>query len=362
MEQLNPNAINFAYTKSKFTPDDTSKGLFMFLIMQTLITLVYQVLYMVGLTAPMWAYVVTLVLDACFVLSVYSITKYKKVNFWSNIKLNKAPTIMQAVIALGIALICIFGFSSVTNLFMELLYSAGYTSASGSDIVINNFGMYMFYTFFVCIVPAFCEEILFRGLICNGLKKISTSAAVFGSAFLFMIMHGSPDQTVHQFLLGIVLALVFLATNNLWVTMLIHFFNNFIAVTYSYIAYGDSASTATDTVVQIPWVQYAIYAIISAVVAGALIYLMLRLLTKFNKKSNEVAPIDLKETPGITESNTETEAENTQETIDGLPYQTEPVEEQYENKFSGSGKAMLIIAVVWLAIDWISALILGFMP
>ena len=59
----------------------------------------------------------------------------------------------------------VIGFSALTNLFLELLYSSGYSSIS-SDIVIPNFLYYMFYVVVVCIAPAVCEEILFRGLIC----------------------------------------------------------------------------------------------------------------------------------------------------------------------------------------------------
>ena len=135
---------------------------------------------------------------------------------------------MQILLCVATSLVCIFGFSSLTNCFLQVLYDLGYSSLA-SDMVISSIGDYLIYVAFVCVLPAVCEEILFRGLIFTGLKKISTVVGVFGSAFLFMIMHGSPDQTVHQFILGIVLALAFLVANNLWVPILMHFFNNLVA-------------------------------------------------------------------------------------------------------------------------------------
>ena len=193
----NSNSIKFHFTNSRFAPDDATKGLFLFLIFQTLVTLVYQALYLVGLQANIWSLIFTLILDFCFVACVFSVSKEKKINVFSNIKVKKAPNFKEIAICIAISVICLFGFSSLTNLFLEVLYKAGYSSVT-SDIVIPNFGTYLLYVGLICIVPALCEEILFRGLICNGLKKLGTFAAVFGSAFLFMIMHGSPDQTVHQ--------------------------------------------------------------------------------------------------------------------------------------------------------------------
>ena len=90
MEKNNPNSIKFHFTPSRFVPDDTSKGLFMFLIFQTLIMLVYQVLYMIGFVHNVWSYVFTLILDACFIACVYVVAKPKKIDLFSNLKVKKA--------------------------------------------------------------------------------------------------------------------------------------------------------------------------------------------------------------------------------------------------------------------------------
>ena len=376
------NAINFQFKETKFVPNDTAKGLFLFLVSQTVITLIYQVLYMVGFVHSVWSYVFTLILDAAFVYCVYSITKTKNFKFMEAIKANKAPKFKQVLLCVLIAIVCMFGFSALTNLFLEVLYSAGYTSVA-SDVSIPNVWYYLLYVLFICVVPAIAEEVLFRGLICNGLKKISTVVAVFGSAFLFMIMHGSPDQTVHQFILGIILALALLISNNIWVPILIHFFNNFIAITYAFILQnidfnivGEELVSAEQT--QIYLSEYIIYAVLYALVAGCIIYLLLRALSKASQSGEEVEDVKLKEVvaqesiysldeqnyySGTEFAKEENITENEENKPSEVDNETQRLLEQLkdpEDRLNGSGKAMYIISIVWLVVDWFSALIIGF--
>lgn len=375
MENNNPNAVKFHFTNSRFVPDDAAKGLFLFLVLQTVITLVYNVLYMVGLVQSIWSYLFTLILDFCFVSCVISIARQKKINVITNLKLSRAPSVKHVFICIAISVICLFGFSAVTNMFLELLYSMGYSSVT-SDITIPNFETYLMYVGLICVAPAICEEILFRGLICNGLKRLGSVTAVLGSAFLFMIMHGSPDQTVHQFILGIILAVVFLVTNNLWVPIIIHFLNNFIAVTISYVAYGDSASETlvTEETINIgTYIQeYLLYTIVSAAIASILIYILIRALSRTQKDVEETEPVEIKSMTDVFQEDQfsipqssyyEASAEGLY--AEGHEEKTEdayvdPVFQLDENKMSSGGKAMLIISVAWLVIDWFSALLIGF--
>ena len=64
-------ALGANYRNSAFTPDDTAKGIMLFIVLQTIITLLYQGVYFMGFdSSGMMSYVFTFILDACFVLSV----------------------------------------------------------------------------------------------------------------------------------------------------------------------------------------------------------------------------------------------------------------------------------------------------
>lgn len=80
----------------------------------------------------------------------------------------------------------------------------------------------------LAVLPAFAEEFLMRGVVLNAAsRKRDYSYAILITAGMFSLMHGNPIQTVHQFLLGAVLAYVVLVSKSLWAGIFLHFFNNF---------------------------------------------------------------------------------------------------------------------------------------
>lgn len=75
------------------------------------------------------------------------------------------------------------------------------------------------------------EEIIFRGLILNELKKVSpVIAAVIIQAVLFGAYHMNPLQSSYAFVVGIVLGLVAVLTRSIWAPILVHVFFNSVNV------------------------------------------------------------------------------------------------------------------------------------
>lgn len=71
------------------------------------------------------------------------------------------------------------------------------------------------------------EEVFFRGLLYNGLKRRwGVLAATLLSALAFGIIHFGPLVVPVIFLMGVVLALAYERTRSLWVTILMHAVNN----------------------------------------------------------------------------------------------------------------------------------------
>ncbi len=87
------------------------------------------------------------------------------------------------------------------------------------------------------VVPAICEEILFRGVILTNLMPYGRSTAIIGSALLFGLMHGNIFQFLYTTLMGIVLGCVYARTKSIYNVMLIHFFNNLISVVQEILMY-----------------------------------------------------------------------------------------------------------------------------
>ena len=141
------------FKDNEFTPDDVAKGLLLFLIFETAVSLVYQLVYFIGLRLNALSYVFNVILDLCFLLTVYLVAKNKKVNAIKQIKVQKAPSVLTAVVCVAVSLVCIFGFSGLTNCFLQALYNIGYSSVSG-DIIVADWGHYILYTICICVLPA----------------------------------------------------------------------------------------------------------------------------------------------------------------------------------------------------------------
>ena len=79
----------------------------------------------------------------------------------------------------------------------------------------------------VGITPAILEELLFRGVVLEGLKKeLSQKAALWLTALLFAFMHGSLIGLPAHIVLGLVITLLAMRQNNLQLPMIYHFSHN----------------------------------------------------------------------------------------------------------------------------------------
>lgn len=110
-------------------------------------------------------------------------------------------------------------------------YGSGYTDVFGSPSTMKDYeGVLLFIG--TAIVPAFSEEFLFRGVVCNNLRPYGKTVAVIGSAVLFGLMHQNIGQLFYTTVAGVVLAVIYLETHSIWPSVLLHLFNNLTSVAY----------------------------------------------------------------------------------------------------------------------------------
>lgn len=127
--------------------------------------------------------------------------------------------------------------------------------------------------FFMAVVPAFCEETLFRGVVYGGYRKHGDKfVAVLLSGFLFGIMHMNLNQALYAFAIGVLLALLFEATDSIFPTMLFHFVYNAQSCCLMYFVeeivpgfYSDPVNTAAATETATLYPMIAAYIIIAAI-------------------------------------------------------------------------------------------------
>ncbi|MEE0970518.1 MAG: CPBP family intramembrane glutamic endopeptidase [Clostridia bacterium] len=106
----------------------------------------------------------------------------------------------------------------------------------GEDIIIM-----MFTT---VLVPAFCEELFFRGLIMTNLMPLGRNFAIISSGILFGLAHANHDQILFASIAGIALGYIYAESGSIWCGIIIHMMNNFISVTETVIVGNLKYSTA----------------------------------------------------------------------------------------------------------------------
>ena len=92
----------------------------------------------------------------------------------------------------------------------------------------------------IAVIPAIGEELTFRGVIQKLLNRWFNHPhwAIIITAFLFSAMHIQFLSFLPRFFLGIVLGYLFYWSSSIWLTMLVHFINNAIAVIFYHYYYG----------------------------------------------------------------------------------------------------------------------------
>ena len=78
----------------------------------------------------------------------------------------------------------------------------------------------------VALLPAVCEELIFRGIMVNSVRSTGIAFCVLVNGALFALFHENPAQTIYQFLCGCLFALIAYRSESVFPTMLSHLLNN----------------------------------------------------------------------------------------------------------------------------------------
>lgn len=124
-------------------------------------------------------------------------------------------------------------------------------STYGSLLEANSFFEASFIIFVVAVVPALCEETFFRGFVQKSLEyKFKPAWSILLTALFFGIYHFNPYGLIALVALGVYFGFAAYMSNSIVIPMILHFINNFFAVT-AFLILGDEElinSSVTPTV------------------------------------------------------------------------------------------------------------------
>ncbi|GAA0179224.1 hypothetical protein SH2C18_21310 [Clostridium sediminicola] len=129
------------------------------------------------------------------------------------------PIILIAIFTTGISLVCTQYGITIFPDYAEV--SNTYSMAAKSIIGILG----------IIVFAPILEEILFRGMIFNRMREdMNVVLAAILQAIIFGMMHGNMLQFFYTFALALIMAYVYVKTDSLWMSILVHITYNLFGV------------------------------------------------------------------------------------------------------------------------------------
>ena len=264
-------------------------------------------------TNPVIIAITTLCAQFAFILIVWVYNKKKNIEFKKAIKFKKV-NVWLCVGAVVTSVAFLFLSSNLVTCVDALLRLTGYSKSSAMPFDMSNVGWVIFSIFGLALLPAFFEEVLFRGMVLGGLidKKSSLKRKILMlviASVAFACIHQSCQQFFYPFVCGMVFGAVYLFSGNIWYSMLMHFAGNTTVIIIN--ALNAGSEVAETVSIDFGFVMISIALFIVALIVVALYLYLIKKLTKQNEffekeVTNEVTivePEELEETKLSQEAN-----------------------------------------------------------
>lgn len=143
-----------------------------------------------------------------------------RISFGELIRFHRLSPVV--IVLLIVFSIIILPFVTLLNA-ISMMFATNIVGTELSGMLTNSLA---FGLFSIGIAPAFVEEIVYRGIVCQTYVKYHWLKAVVLSGFLFGIMHGNFNQFFYAWILGILFAVVVEVTDSILSSMIVHFIIN----------------------------------------------------------------------------------------------------------------------------------------
>jgi len=261
---------------------NTTKVNFLFAFLVTTSFLLSYVLRLIplsgfGVNARVVFSQATLLIPALLYLMILKPETASNIRFsFLNIKSNIIIILITFLVMPFVSLV-----NNISMIFVDNKISGTIDAISGNPLPVN--------IMLIGIIPALCEEFLFRGLIFHGYKKRNPLRAMVLSGFLFGLIHFNVNQFIYAFMMGTFFSLMVYVTNSLWSSVLSHMVFNTFNVVIAYLAKDQVASTkkVTDAAIFDAYIGLTIFAVIGLV----LVFALFKKLCKYNRGLENVKKI-----------------------------------------------------------------------
>ena len=234
--------------ENKYTFVDAFKTFFFILIAMTAISFLMQIIISIVSTttgqtfeavagSTTMSIISALMSPVIFIVFYFVFNKYKKTSNRVALSDGQRISLLPISIALVLAIISVFLFTPFVNLIDYGFLSMGYFVSNDiplQALMSSSFPYFMLGVLIYAVLPAIGEELIFRGIIQKSLStKLTGFATIMMTTLLFVFIHGSLNQTIYQFLVGIMLSYLVYVGGSVVYSIILHMLNNFLVLLFS---------------------------------------------------------------------------------------------------------------------------------
>ncbi len=167
--------------------------------------------------------------QVAFLMSVWLFAVSKYQIRWRSLGFSRRPGRKEVLFAIA----AFIGAMAVQVIYFSILDAVGVDTESAIDSIFDEESMavLVMLSILALVVAPVAEEVFYRGFVFGGLtRRFGFRWGVVGSGALFSLSHVEPITLFPLLVLGILLAWVYYRTESLWTPVMVHFFNNSVAV------------------------------------------------------------------------------------------------------------------------------------
>ena len=251
-----------------------------------------------SISSQTWFLILTRILSSLMLVGLFFVYNKKKNISHRACGITKKTHYLFIPIAIILGVSIVYLSDNFITTLAFLMGKIGININASIGLPLTNFWWLLLSILLIGILPAATEELIYRGMIFNGLKKMGKWPAILLSALAFCLMHGSIPQFPYTFLLGIVLGYVMWETGALWLCMLIHFCNNATVLISMYVAEENGVTSTMPTSLSAGYVLLAIGLMALAVLlAFFMFFLMKKIKNKYKIEENNLENETAEEKP-----------------------------------------------------------------
>ena len=156
-------------------------------------------------------------------------------------------SIFGTIGVISLALLGLFFTTDLTALWSILLEALGLNVGGISLPMPTSSPGLMLCVLYVAVLPAVCEEFLFRGAILSAFERQGTRRAVLASAMLFALLHGSLAGLPAHLLLGLILGWLVVCCDSIYAGLIYHTTHNAASIILQFVVSRSDAGAAEAT-------------------------------------------------------------------------------------------------------------------